>query len=417
MRLKRFVNSRTLPLLAAIGSAACSEARDRYVVGNVEFSAPAGSKAHNLHATSDGRVVLTWHEPMSGGGSALRLAVRETSGMWSEPRTVVEGESFFVNWADFPSLVELPNGQWLVHWLQRTAPASYAYHVKLAITGDQGATWGEPFSPHRDVSPTEHGFVSMVPWQEGAALVWLDGRAMKGDDEAMEGDGKQGHEMPRGAMTMRFTTLDASGKLGEETLLDARTCECCQTALARTAGGLVAAYRDRSETELRNIAITRFAGGAWSEPKPVHDDGWHYPGCPVNGPSLSAAGDTVAIAWFTAPNEQRRVSVAFSTDGGASFGAPIQVDDGRPVGRVDIETLGDGSVLVSWLESRPQGAEVLARRVERSGRMGRPWVVTRTSEERASGFPRMVRAGSDVVFAWTAPADGGVNVAVAKPAG
>ncbi|MBI2614111.1 MAG: hypothetical protein HYW52_00195, partial [Gemmatimonadetes bacterium] len=132
--------------------------------------------------------------------------------------------------------------------------------------------------------------------------------------------------------------------------------------------------------------------------------------------SLSAAGDTVAIAWFTAPEEQRRVSVAFSTDAGATWGAPIRVDDGRPVGRVDLEMLADGSALVSWLESRRQGAEVLARRVERTGRMGKPWVAARSSEERASGFPRMVRAGDEVVFAWVDVGDGGVRVAVAKPA-
>lgn len=177
---------RGLPLsaLVAVAAAGCSGTGDRYVVGDVEFSAPAGSKAHNLHATADGRVVLTWHEPTSGGGSALKLAVRETGGSWSEPRTVVQGDSFFVNWADFPSLVELPNGQWLVHWLQRTAPRSYAYHVQLAISGDQGVTWSKPFSPHRDVSPTEHGFVTMVPWQDGAAMVWLDGRAMAGGGTA-----------------------------------------------------------------------------------------------------------------------------------------------------------------------------------------------------------------------------------------
>ncbi len=409
MHLNRTLKSHTLPFLAAVLCAGCADARDHYVVGNAEFSAPKGSKAQNLYATADGRVVLTWHEPLSDGGNALKLAIRQRGGRWSEPRTVSRGDSFFVNWADFPSLTELPSGGWLVHWLQRTAPTSYAYHVKLAISGDQGATWSSPFSPHRDVSATEHGFVSMVPWKDGAALVWLDGRQMTA------GEGTD-HGMGRGAMTIRFTTLDAAGKLGEEMLLDARTCECCQTALVRTASGLVAAYRDRSETELRNIAITRFAGGSWSEPKPVHDDGWHYPGCPVNGPSLSAVGDTVAIAWFTAPGEQRRVAVAFSTDGGATFGPPIQVDGGQPVGRVDVELLSGESLLVSWLEATRDGAEIRARQVDRSGRMGRPWVVTRTSEQRSSGFPRMVRVGDQMVFAWTEPADGGVRVAVAKPA-
>ena len=409
MRLTPSLSFRTLPLAAAVACAACADSGDQYAIGGVEFSAPSGSRAHNLHATAAGRVVLTWHEPTANGGSALKLAVRETAGTWSVPRTVVEGDAFFVNRADFPTFLELPSGQWMVHWLQKTAPTSYAYHVMLATSPDQGATWSKPFSPHRDVSPTEHGFVSMVPWQGGAALVWLDGRQMKSG-------GGGDHDMGQGAMTIRFTTLDASGKLGEETLLDDRTCECCQTALARTASGLVIAYRDRGENELRNIAITRLANGAWTDPEPVHDDGWIFPACPVNGPSLSAVGDTVAIAWFTAPNEQRQVSVAFSPDGGATWGAPVKVDDGRPVGRVDIEMLADGSALVSWLEARQQGGEVLARRVERSGQMGQPLVVARTSEERAAGFPRMARIGDKLIFAWVDAGEGRVKVAEVKPA-
>ena len=398
MSLPSRLGRRVLSLGASVACIACSR---------VEFSAPPGSRAHNLHATADGRVVLTWHEPTPGSGSALKLVVREASGRWSEPRTVVDGNAFFVNWADFPSFLELPSGRWMVHWLQKTAPTSYAYHVMVATSDDQGATWSKPFSPHRDTSPTEHGFVSMVPWQGGAALVWLDGREMKG------GEG-HGHEM-QGAMTIRFTTVDAAGNFGEETLLDARTCECCQTALVPTASGLVVAYRDRGENELRNIAITRFANGSWSEPAPVHDDGWIFPACPVNGPSLSAVGDTVAIAWFTAPDEQRRVLAAFSTDGGATWGAPVRVDDGNPVGRVDVEILGDGSALVTWLESRPQGGEVLARRVRRSGQLGQPRVVARTSQERAAGFPRMVRIGDRLLFAWVDAAEGRVKVAEAKP--
>src|SRR3989337_147191 len=142
--------------------------------------------------------------------------------------------------------------------------------------------------------------------------------------------------------------------------------------------------------------------------------------CSMRAPASAARRRWRArpMVWWRpiGPGEQRQVSVAFSTDGGATWGAPIPVDDGRPVGRVDIEMLGDGSVLVSWLEEREPGAEILARQVERSGRMGKPWVVARTSEERASGFPRMVRAGNEVVFAWVDVGEGGVRVAVAKPA-
>ncbi len=393
---------RVLALIAVCG--ACS---------NVEFAGPPGSAEPNLVALADGGAVLTWFEPTADGADALRVAMR-TGGTWSEPRTIVQGREFFVNWADFPALAVLEDGTWVVHWLEKVAASPYAYHVKLARSGDRGATWSAPITPHRDLSPTEHGFVSMVPWNDGAALVWLDGRAMSGDGPA---DG--GHALPTGAMTLRFTTLAADGTLGPDVLLDERTCECCQTALARTARGLVAAYRDRSPTEIRDIAVVRFVDGRWTEPALVASDNWHYPGCPVNGPQLAATGDTVVVAWFTAPEQVPRVHVAFSTDGGASFGAPIRVDDGRPSGRVDVELLSDGSAVATWLEIRGEVAEILARSVRRDGTMGAPWRVGTTSPARSSGFPRMVRLpGDELLVAWTLDeASGGIRVAVGRPAG
>jgi len=281
--------------------------------------------------------------------------------------------------------------------------------VMLSVSADRGSTWSEPIRAHRDDSPTEHGFVSMVPWRGGAALVWLDGGAMQ---ESGTADG--GHSSG-GAMSVRFTTLLPDATLGAEVLLDGRTCECCGTALAATGDGLVAAYRDRSETEIRDIAVVRGGGETWTEPALVAAQGWEIPGCPVNGPQLSASGADVAAAWYTGAGGEPQVYVAFSTDGGASFGAASRVDEGAPLGRVDIERLDDGSAIVTWLEAAGGDPRILARRVRTDGSLDAPLLVARTSGERASGFPRMVRVGGEVVFAWTSPGDaGGVRVRSAR---
>lgn len=404
-------SSRTNPARAARAALAallvgCSPAAPPAQMPAVEFSAGAGSGEPNLTATPDGAAVLTWLEPVAEPRHALRLAVRE-QGRWSEPRTIVESDSFFVNWADFPSLVALPNGAWIAHWLARVPGGTYAYHVRLAISRDRGRTWSRPVTPHRDRTPQEHGFVAMEPWDDStAAVVWLDGRDMTLS-------AGPGHES-QGDMTLRFTTITSSGRLGEEVLLDRRTCECCQTAMARTPRGPIVAYRDRSPEEIRDIAVVRRVGAAagrasWNEPARVAADNWHYPGCPVNGPALAASGDTVAIAWFTAPGGVPRVFAAFSFDGGATWGAPRRVDDGRPQGRVDIELLGAAEALVTWLEAARQPVEVRARRVRMTGRPGASWRVSETSEARSSGFPRVLRLGNEVLYAWTGPQ--GIRVA------
>jgi len=418
--------SRVGLVILCLAATACSSGW-RFETGAVELTLPPGSGEPNLYATSAGAAVLTWHEPMDDGRSALRLAVR-TDGTWSTPVTVTERDNFFVNWADFPSLVELNDGTWVVQWLEKVASASYAYHVKLAMSRDRGASWSAPIVPHRDDSPQEHGFVSMVALPDGGlALVWLDGRNMAAAHGAAAGD-----------MSIRTTTVGADGSLGEEVLLDDRTCECCQTALVQTPRGLVAAYRDRSPEEVRDIAIVRRVNGAWTEPVMVADDYFVYPGCPVNGPQLAATGDTVAIAWFAAPEvdvgdvdsddsesssqasgrRDAKVQVAFSLDGGATFGAPARVDLGDPLGRVEIETLPDGSALAVWVERTEAAAAILARRVRPDGRMDAEWQVSPTAEARASGFPRMVRLGDEIVIAYRLVGDdGGVRVRTVRRAG
>ncbi len=379
----------------------------RLVLGEIEFSGPPGSAEPNLFTTQDGRVLMSWHEPAGEEEHSLRMAVRTDNG-WSVPKTVAEDRDFFVNWADFPSVVEQTDGTWVVHWLEKIARPPYAYHVMLSRSTDNGETWSEPGRAHQDLSPTEHGFVSMVPLAEGGvSLLFLDGRNM-----APSPDGHGG-----GPMSLRFNMVSADGKIGSESLVDGRTCDCCQTAMVRMEdGSFVAAYRDRTEEEIRDISVSRRIDGEWTDPRYVAEDNWHFAACPVNGPSLATTGNDVALAWFTAPEGVGRVSVVFSHDGAETFGTPIRVDDGNPSGRVDIELLADGSALVVWLEQRGKDGEIRARRVDATGSLGQPWTVTPTSRTRRSGFPRMTPAGNDMVFAWTVVGEqGGVRVATASP--
>ena len=388
--------------VVALAAAACAPTGGAFTVGDVEFAAPSGSLAPNL-ALAGEVPMLTWLEPTDNDRHALRVAVR-TGGTWHVVGTPVENDSLFVNWADFPSVTALPDGRMIAHWLQKTAPHTYAYHVKLAISHDSGRTWGAPFVPHGDLSPTEHGFVALVPWEDGAGLIWLDGRNTKG---AAEGDG----HAAAGAMTLRFTTLDADGTPAPDIEVDGRICDCCQADLARTADGLVAVYRDRSEEEIRDIGVARLIDGAWSVPAKVADDGWYYPGCPVNGPAVAAHGNLVMVAWFTGANDTGRAYAAVSHDGGASFGERLRIDDGRPTGRTDIVFLDDRTAAVSWIEELEEGAEIRMRTVDADGNVGRAHAVAVTSAARASGFPRLVSHAGEVVVAWTDAKDRRVRVA------
>ncbi|MGI8734875.1 MAG: sialidase family protein [Pyrinomonadaceae bacterium] len=361
-------------------------------------NSPAGvdSREPDISVTADGRVLLSWVEKIGSKRYALRFATRNT-GNWSPARTVAEGENWFVNWADFPSVIALADGSFAAHWLVKSGSDTYAYDVNIARSKDGGKTWGKPIIPHTDRTQTEHGFVSLIPLPDGrVGAIWLDGRNLK--DVKDHGDE---HTPLPASMTLRYAAIDADGKLSDEGQLDDRVCECCQTSAALTAEGDIAVYRDRSEKEVRDIYFVTRQQGTWSEPRPVHADNWEISGCPVNGPAVAADVRRVAVAWYTEGNDQPTVKAAFSNDAGATFGKAIEVDDGETLGRVDVLLLPDGSALVCWLSGNAEGGAIKVRRVQPDGSLGPPAVIAKTDISRSSGFPRMARLGDEVHFAWT----------------
>jgi hypothetical protein len=413
LSLRRSALWLSVAALPALFSSACSGDGDSPGDGattdfgsliSIDVPATEGSGEPYLSSDGDG-LWLSWLEP-AGEQWALRVAPVGSDAV-GPVQTVVERDDFFVNWADFPSVTALADGRLAAHWLQRGGAETFNYGVRVAWSDDEGATWSEPWTPHEDGTGTEHGFVSTLPQDDGRlGVLWLDGR--------LYADGPQGAATDE--MTLRFRVSDGMGGHGSEQVVDDRVCDCCQTGAARTADGWVVVYRDRSEDEVRDIYAARWVDGVWSPGRPVHRDGWHIAACPVNGPSVAASGERVAVAWFTGASDAPRVSVAFSDDQGETFTEPVRIDDGDPVGRVDVLMDGQGA-LVSWMEATSGGAELRLRRVGADGTLGALRVVTTMAAARAAGFPRMVRHGGDLVFAWTDAAGDEPRVRAARLVG
>lgn len=365
-------------------------------VDSIASPAAAGSAEPNLAVSRDGAVYLSWLERQPDSSFALKVARRNGDG-WGPAGVVVAGRNLFVNWADFPSVVALDSGRLAAHWLQRSGTGKYAYDVRVAFSADGGRTWSAGVVPHGDSTESEHGFAALWPEPGGLGLAWLDGRKYAKPEPGGEKE-----------MMLQHTTIAFDGRLAAETTLDPRICDCCQTSVAMTTHGPVIAYRDRSEGEIRDIYLARRVGSTWVEPSRVGADGWKINACPVNGPAVAAHDLRVAVAWFTGAGDTARVLVAFSDDGGETFGEPVRVDDGNPAGRVDVALLADGEALVSWVENvEAERAEVRVRRVPEGGELGgarEPAVtVARSTAARSSGFPRLALVGDDVIFAWTVP--------------
>ena len=365
-----------------------------------EFSEPVplplpsaqASEGPRISVGPGGQLALSWMDRNEHGGT-LRYTTL-VDGKWQAANNVVTDPDMFVNWADIPSVVPLSAGNWLAHWMSKSADSTYAYDVKVSHSADDGVSWSEPTSPHDDGTPTEHGFVSISQTSDATHLVWLDGRKMTGEATADPVDT---------GMTLRGAAIDVNGKLSNEQLIDNFVCDCCRTDTAIASTGRVAVYRDRTAEEIRDIYITRHVDGAWQTGVPLSNDGWEIAGCPVNGPAIVAEGDLVAVAWFTAANNQPVVQVRISTDAGVSFGEPIIVSRLNVMGQVDIEILSEDAIAVSWLQKSRSvlgdQIDVKLMPITLDGTQGRDRVVGRTVYGRA--VPQMARRDDDLIFVWT----------------
>jgi hypothetical protein len=354
----------------------------------ISSPAPRDSGQPNLAVGPAGEIYLSWIETTDSGEPALKFAARKDE-KWSPPQIIAGGEQLVVNMADFPSLLPLGGGVLAAHWTT-FVPHSEGYNVNIAFSRDEGRTWSKPVIPHRDRTPVEHGFVSMLPASGGGVgVIWLDSRKLSKKNATPESSGD---------VAMMYTTVALDGKLGPEVSIDNRVCECCQPSALPTASGILAAYRDRTDQEIRDISLVRFDGNKWSEPKNVFADHWKINACPVNGPAIAAHENHLAVAWFTAASDQPKVEVAFSNDGGNTFGAPVQVDDGNPAGRVGVAALNSGNAVVSWVVRGEQAVQVRARQIDPDGTRHPSLILGTTS---SGNFPRVKRSGDSVLFTWT----------------
>lgn len=394
--MSAFERTTQLPVVAAIVAAGClpvAAAEEAEPVAGERLAVPAaaGSLGPALAAGPDDELVLSWMEPV---GDEHRLVWSRLDDGWSQPGVVARGGDWFVNWADFPSVVPLADGLWAAHWLVSQPAGGYAYDVYLSVSADGGRSWSEPLIPHRDGTASEHGFVSLFAHPAGFGALWLDGRKTMGEAVA--------DDVAATGMTLRAATFTPALDRADEAEIDGLVCDCCQTDVALAASGPVAAYRDRSTDEIRDISVARLVNGAWEPGRVLGGEGWELHGCPVNGPAVAARGDDVAVAWFTASSGEARVRVARSRDSGESFGEPVDVATSDNYGRAQVVLLEDGALAVSWLCKRAGNAAALClRRVPEGEPPGPVRLLETAGSIPPLSVPQLARQRGMLVAAWT----------------
>lgn len=388
-----YMKSIALHFLSMLAVISCSSPKQESTstLKPILIQSPARTSAAEPFLYNNNSITyLSWVEETDS--TATLLVSKLDNDKWSQPTKIATGNSWFVNWADYPMIASNGETQ-IAHFLDRSADGKYTYDVKLTLSNDGGATWSNPIKLNDDGKDAEHGFVSMQPFGDNFFVSWLDGR----NTVMPEGHEGMNHGMHHGAMTLRAAIIDRNGKKINEWELDDKTCDCCQTTAAITPNGPVVIYRDRSDDEIRDMSIVRLVDNQWTSPKSIHNDNWNMPGCPVNGPRSDSKDNTLVVAWYSAASDSSRVNVIFSDDSGASFGNVIPINESLTVGRVDVALLDNNTALVTWIEDR----QIKMARVSKDGTRSQSLIVANTSDARSSGFPQLAISHDHAIIAWT----------------
>lgn len=355
-----------------------------------------GSRFPYLYKDNQNTLYMSWITNIEEEIYALQYSTMSGE-RWTVPQTVRVATDYFVNWADFPSIIGVNGEASAVQWLRKVEGGPYAYHVQIGFRDEQTGRWEQIITPHLDNTATEHGFVTMRPIDEDRILaIWLDGRNT---------DGRGHHEYAdmSKSMAIRSAEISSSGEISRKRVIDETVCDCCQTGMAEINGDFLAVYRGRSAGEVRDILISRYSSedGSWSEPVKVHDDNWEIQACPVNGPRIAVSDHHVAVIWYTGSEESKGVKLAKSFDGGFSFEEPILIADEGAIGRADLLITEDGSLYVSWMHQEEGTGYIMLQKINPDGTAEDAITVGVTASTRTSGFPRIEQSGNHIIIAWT----------------
>ena len=369
---------------------------------------PADTQCSSLTRAPDGTLHLTYYGPAPADAAPnartlWHATLAPTATTFSPPRPIVTTPLLMENWADFATLVVGTDGALTAQWFQNSGPDARGYEGWFSRSADGGRTWRPP-------ARLGHEFVALAPLSQGRTLaVWLEStRPLEGHNHLPPTDPSAPYQ-PAMKLLARLLAPDGTS-LGDWTV-DPDVCTCCQNTVAVLPGDRVfVSYRGHTRDDIRDNLHTTFdlATASWSKPATLRDDGWKIAACPVNGPAADSLDSTLSVSWFTAAEGVARVFARTSVDAGATFTTPVQIDLGRPIGRLETVVLPDRSAVILWLEMKSENnaAGLYARRLFPNGQLSAPQLLTTTTQARTGGFPRAaLRLDGSLLISFTQTGD------------
>lgn len=187
-------------------------------------------------------------------------------------------------------------------------------------------------------------------------------------------------------------------------------CECCKLGIAFADVGKKVYIVDRqvNDKQVRNHVLRKSSdgGASFGPPVEISDDGWQVPSCPHSGPSIGRdRRGWLHVSWFTLGRSEEEAGIYYSVskDDGKSF-APRQLVQANTAPEILYSNLAVGDndfVYLAWSNLDNSGrAQIFLRSLAPDGNTWSPVQQLSNAKGNASR-PVLVTRSTQLHVAWT----------------
>jgi len=187
-------------------------------------------------------------------------------------------------------------------------------------------------------------------------------------------------------------------------------CECCKLGINFADAGKTIYMVDREvdEQKIRNHVLRKSTdgGATFGAPVEISNDGWQVPSCPHSGPSIGRdSRGQLHVSWFTQGRSENEAGIYYSVskDGGKSF-APRHLIHANTAPEILYNNLvvgDDDTVYLAWSNLDANGrAQVYMRTLAADGRTWSP-IQQISNVKGNAGRPVFALLKNQLHVAWT----------------
>lgn len=151
-------------------------------------------------------------------------------------------------------------------------------------------------------------------------------------------------------------STDHGATFGKNIRVAIKVCPCCRPTVSFGPNGeVLVIWRHVYPGPIHDmtVAISTDNGATFSPPQRIAEDNWKINGCPDSGPAVARTGRRVYVAWLTEANPQiSGVRLSWSDDGGKTWAPAIMGSQSTVDANYPAFTVGDDGNAVLVFQGR-----------------------------------------------------------------